>query len=154
MKIHRQTNQLIRPCLALALALALGSPVRLLSAEPVEGNAMKMESSMMEKCEEMKKEKQEMQRKMKAQDAELTAAVATMNSAAQDKKLELMADVVTRLIEQRAAMHVQRAKMQDKMMMHMMGHMEMGRDSMAKCPMMKEMKGLDEKSAGDHKVHH
>lgn len=46
---------------------------------------MKMEGKMMDKCEEMEKEKQKMQAKMKAQDTELTAAVAAMNSAAQDK---------------------------------------------------------------------
>lgn len=112
-----------------------------------------MKGKMMEKCEEMKKEKQKMQAEMKAQDAELTAAVDTMNSAAQDKKLDLLAGVVTQLVEQRTAMHVKKAKMQEKMMKHMMGHMEMGKESMAKCPMMKDMKGMGKKSAGAHKKH-
>jgi hypothetical protein len=29
--------------------------------------------------------------------------------------------------------------------------MEMGKESMAQCPMMKDMKSTDDKSAGDHK---
>lgn len=91
MKKQTQANHLIHPCLALALALVIWSPVQLQSAEPIEGKEMKMDSTMMEKCEEMKK--------------------------------------------------------------HMMRHMEMGKESMAKCPMMKDMQGMDDSSAGDHKKH-
>lgn len=153
MKKQTRINNLIRPCLVLALALAMWSPVPLQSAEHVDGKEMKMDSSMMDKCEEMKKEKQEMQAKVQAQDAELTAAVANMNSASQDEKLDLLADVVTQLVEQRTAMNVQKAEMQEKMMKHMMQHMQMGKESMEKCPMMKEMKAMDEKSGGDHEGH-
>lgn len=153
MKIHTQTNHLIRPCLAMALALAIGSPVPLQSAEHAEGKGMMMDSKMMDKCEEMKEKKQKMQAEMKAQDAELTAAVASMNSAAQGKKLDLLAGVVTQLVEQRPAMHARKAKMQEKMMEHMMQHMQMGKESMSECPMMNEMKGMDEKSTDAHKGH-
>ncbi len=142
---------LLRSSMVLAAMIAVWAPASSLSAEPAEGKEMKMESKMMEKCEEMKKEKQKMQAEMKAQDVELTAAAATMNSAAQDKKLDLVAGVVTRLVEQRTAMHAQKAKMEEKMMKHMMGHMEMGKESMSKCPMMKDM---DEKSDGAHAEHH
>ena len=137
--------------MALAVMIAVHTPTVSSAAEPAEGKEMKMESKMMEKCEEMKKEKQKMQAEMKAQDAELTAAVATMNSAAADKKLDLLAGVVTQLVDQRTAMHVQMAKMEEKMMKHMMGHMEMGKESMSKCPMMKDM---NEKSDGAHAEHH
>jgi len=40
------------------------------------------------------------------------------------------------------------------MMEHMMQHMQMGKESMAKCPMMKDMKGMDDKSEDAHKEHH
>jgi hypothetical protein len=85
---------------------------------------------------------------MKAQDAELTAQVAKMNSAPQDQKLDLIAAVVTRMVEQRIAMDERKAKMHDEMMQHMMQHMQMGKESMTKCPM---MKGMDEKSGDAHK---
>lgn len=84
-----------------------------------------------------------MQAKVKAEDAELTVAAATMNSAAPDKKIDLAAALVTRMVEQSTAMHVQKAKMEEKMMKHMMEHMEKGEGAMSNCPM---MKGADEKS--------
>ena len=108
---------------------------------------------MMERCQEMKEQKQKMMEDMKAQDAELTGQVAQMNSAPEDKKLGLIASVVTRMVEQRTAMDERMAKMQEEMMKHMMEHMQMGKESMSKCPMMKGMKGMDETSAGTHKEH-
>ena len=99
---------------------------------------------MMACCQEMKEQKEKMMEEMKAQDAELTAQVAKMNSAPEDKKMNLMAAVITRMVEQRIAMDAQMAKMHEEMMKHMMAHMAMGKDSMMQCPM---MKGMDDKSA-------
>jgi hypothetical protein len=56
--------------------------------------------------------------------------------------LDLTAAVVTRMVEQRTAMHARKSKMQDEMMTHMMQHMQMGKNSMSQCPMMKGMKGM------------
>ena len=47
----------------------------------------------------------------KDQDAELDKLIEQMNSAAPEKKLEAMAAVVTKLVEQRKAMHEQMQKM-------------------------------------------
>ena len=113
-----------------------------------------MEGKMMERCEAMKEQKQKMKEDMKAHDAQLTEHVARMNSAPQDKKTDLLAAVVTHMVEQRIAMDARKSKMEEEMMKHMMQHMQMGKESMAKCPMMKGMKGMDEKPAGDHKEHH
>lgn len=151
MKTRTTKNLLRHSSIALAVMATVLTPISAWSAEHAEGKEMKMEGSMMEKCAEMKKEKQKMQAETKAQDAEITAAVATMNSAAQDKKLDLMAGVVTQLVEQRTAMNAKKAKMQEKMMQHMMGHMEKGKESMSKCPMMKEM---NDKSDAAHAEHH
>jgi type II secretory pathway component PulM len=111
---------------------------------------MMMEGKMMERCQEMKEQKQKMMAEMKAQDAELTAQVAEMNSAPEDRKVGLMAAVVTKMVEQRITTDARKAKMEEEMMQHMMQHMQMGKESMSKCPMMKDM---DEKSAGHHKEH-
>lgn len=89
MKIPTQTNYLIRTCFAMALALALGVPAQLQSAEHAEDKGMMMDSEMMDKCQEMKKKKQQMQAKIKAQDAKLTDAVERMNDAPQDEKLSI-----------------------------------------------------------------
>ena len=144
MKKQTNTKLIIRSTLALAWALALviGSPLKSQSAEPVEGTNM-TEAKMMERCQEMKEQKQKMMAEMKTQDAELTAQVAEMNSAPENKKIALIAAVVTRMVEQRTAMHARMEKMQGEMMQHMMQHMQMGKESMANCPMMKDMKGMD-----------
>jgi|ERR1035438_7050765 hypothetical protein len=155
MKNQTHTNLLIRSTLTFALALAIWSPVQARSAEPAEGKMM-MGGTMKEQCQQMKEQKQKMKEDMKAQNAELTEQVAKMNSAPEDKKMSLMADVITHMIEQRIAMDARKAKLEEEMMQHMMQHMQMGKESMSQCPMMKDMKGMkaaDDKSGDAHKEH-
>jgi hypothetical protein len=152
MKKQTNTNLVIRSSLALALALAIWSPGQARSAEPAEGKNM-TEATMMERCQEMQEQKQKMKEDMKAQDAELTEQLTKMNSAPEDKKMSLMAAVITHLVEQRIAMDARKAKMEEEMMKHMMQHMQMGKESMSQCPMMKGMKAMDEKSGTEHKEH-
>jgi hypothetical protein len=150
---HNQSNLIIRSSLASALALAIWFPVHAQSAEPAK-EKMPMEEMKMEGCKAMMEKKQEMMKKVKAQDAELSEQAAKMNSAPADEKTGLMAGIVTQLVEQRMARDEAKAKMQEKMMKHMMQHMQMGKESMEKCPMMKDMKDMDEKSGSTHKEHH
>jgi len=152
MNNQTNTNLVIRSSLALALALAIWSPVQARSAAPAEGKNM-TEAKMMERCQEMKEQKRKMMEDMKAQDAELTEHVAKMNSAPEDKKMSLMAAVITHMVERRITMDAREAKMEEEMMKHMKQHMQMGKDSMSQCPMMKGMKGMDDKSGGAHKEH-
>jgi mannose-6-phosphate isomerase-like protein (cupin superfamily) len=142
MKNQTHTNLIIRSSLALALALAIWSPVQARSAEPAEGKNM-TEAKMMERCQEMMEQKQKMKEDMKAQDAELTEQLTKMNSAPEDKKMGLMAAVITHMVEQRITMDARKAKMDEEMMQHMMQHMQMGKESMSQCPMMKGMKDMD-----------
>ena len=97
------------------------------------------EAKMTERCQEMKEQKQKMKEDAKAQDAQLTEELANMNRAPEDKKMGLMAAVVTHMAEQRIAMDARKAEMEEKMMKHMMQHMQMGKESMAQCPMMQDM---------------
>jgi len=138
MKNQTNTHLAIRSTLALALALAILSPVQARSAAPAEGEMM-MEGKMMERCQELMEQKQKMKEDAKAQDVELTEHVAKMNSAPEDKKMSLMAAVLTHMVEQRIAMDARKAKMEEEMMKHMMQHMQMGKESMSQCPMMKNM---------------
>lgn len=55
--------------------------------------------------------KGQMMSDLKDQDAELDELVAEMNSAPADKKLDAVSAVVTKLVEQRKAMHEQMQKM-------------------------------------------
>ncbi len=149
-KKYSQSNLILRSSLGLALALAIFSPVH---AEPAKDKAP-MADMKMEDCNAMMEKKQEMMEKMKAQDAELSEQAAKMNSAPADEKTGLMAAILTQLVGQRMARDEAKAKMEEKMMKHMMQHMEMGKESMAKCPMMKDMKGMDDKPGDAHKEHH
>jgi hypothetical protein len=75
----------------------------------------------------------------KEQDAELDKLVAEMNSAPADKKLDAVAAVLTKLVEQRKAMH--------EHMQKMMSANE--KEGMRMCRM---MMGMDKE--GDHSQHH
>jgi len=101
-----------------------------------------MAGKMTASCQEMLQQKQRMMEEMKAQDAELTQQVATINCALEDKKVGLMTDILTRMLEQRTAMNVPMEKMQAKMMQDMLQHMQMGKESMSQCPMMKDTTGM------------
>jgi hypothetical protein len=150
MKTRTPTNLFIHSSLVLALALAIWSPVQAQSAKPAQMKNM-TEAKMMQQCQEMKEQKQKMKEDMEAQDAQLTEQLAKMNSASADKKMDLMASGLTLMAEQRIAMDARKAKMDEDMMMHMMQHMQMGKESMSQCPMMKGMKGMDKKSGDAQK---
>ena len=65
---------------------------------------------------------QKMEAEMKAQDAELDKLVAAMNSATGEQKVNAIAAVVSKLVEQRKAMHAEMAKMPKNMQGGMMKH--------------------------------
>ncbi|MDP2137411.1 MAG: hypothetical protein Q8J74_06110 [Candidatus Didemnitutus sp.] len=167
MNKHSHSKLIIRSGLALAFALVIGTTVRAQSTlsmkdkPAMEGMTASPEKlaapvkAMMEvekraHCQEMLEQKQKMMAEMKEQDAALGEQVASMNSAPKDKKMDLLAAVVTRMVEQRIAMHAAKAKMDEEMKDHMMEHMQMGNGSMSPCPM---MKGMDEEPADAHKTH-
>ncbi len=124
------------------LALILISCVGATGQPTPKGEMKGMEMAkgkMMEGCQEMKAAKQSLKRDMKVQDDALTEQLAAMNRAPESAKMGLLAAVVTKMAEQRITMDARKAKMEEEMMKHMMQHMQMGKDSMAQCPMMKDM---------------
>jgi hypothetical protein len=76
----------------------------------------------------------------KEQDAELDKLVATINNAPSDKKVDGIAAIVAKLVEQRKAMHEAMAKMIGREMMKM-GRMMMQGDQ-------------DNQEDNDHSPHH
>lgn len=115
--------------------------------KPSKGGDM-TKAKMMQSCQEMKAQKQKMKDDMKTQDAQLTQQIAEMNGASEEKKMGLMASVVTNMVEQRITMDARKTKMEEEMMQHMMQHMQMGKETMSQCPM---MQGMDEKSGAAQK---
>ena len=96
-----------------------------------------------------------MMSKWKEQEAELDKLVADMNNAPSDKKVDAIAAVVTKLVEQHKAMHERMQKMMTeggKDMMKM-GRMMM---MMRMMRMMDRMMGSDQESPGEseHPQHH
>jgi len=85
----------------------------------------------------------QMMSKCKDQDAELDKLVAEMNSASADKKLDAVAAVLTKLVEQRKAMHEQMQKM-------MSGN---EKEKMGMCGMMMDM-DMGGEHDGKHSHHH
>jgi len=114
------------------------------------------EKKMIERCQEMMEHKRNMKAVMKAQDAELTEQLVKMSSAPEDKEMNLMAAVITRVVEQRDTRDARKAKMEEAMMqhmMHMMRRMQMDKEAMPQCPMMKGMEGVDEHAGSAHNGH-
>ena len=96
-----------------------------------------------------------MMSKWKEQEAELDKLVADMNSAPSDKKVDAIAAVFTKLVEQHKAIHEQMQKMMtdgEKDMIKM-GRMMM---MMRMMHMMDRMMGSDQESQGEseHSQHH
>jgi hypothetical protein len=152
MKKTMHSNLFSSCCLALVLLLVNASLVLAVddnSTVTTEAQN-KAETDMMARCQAMMTEKQKIRAEIKAQDAELQAQVAKMNSAPQNEKLDLLAAVVTQIVEQRIAMQDRKAGMEEQMMPHMMQHMKMGMGSMTHCPMMQDM---DKKTEDAHKGH-
>ncbi len=117
MKTTATSRPRFLPLLALTFALALAVPGLTHAAETPEARST-MHGKMMEGCAGMMEQKQQMLTEMTAHDDALVAQVATMNGAPANRKSELMAAIVTTLVEQRAAHRAQNAKMEKKMMAH------------------------------------
>lgn len=95
---------------------------------------------MMDKCKSMMDMHNKMQADMKRMDTELDGLVTAMNQApAGQKKVEAIAAVINKMVEQRKAMQNEMMGMQMQDMQHMGEHMRMGANSMASCPMMQGM---------------
>ena len=142
MKPHMQSTCLTRASFAVALALSLGLPQPAHTDETGDGEIKGDDAKMMERCQQMKEHKQKMTAEIKAQDKELSEQAARLNRAPETARVELLTALVTRLVEQRSSMDADQARMDEEMMRHMMQHMQMGKESMLQCPMMKGMKGM------------
>ena len=132
-------------------ALAAGCVMTVMSAVPglaaqaphspqhAAADKAKPSSGMEAKCQAMMAEREKMMADIKAADQRLDGLVAKMNAAMGMEKMAATSVVVTELATQRLTMGEGMMKMQHGMMSHMMEHMQDGKDSMAMCPIMKQM---------------
>jgi hypothetical protein len=95
-----------------------------------QGSKRHMRSGSGEGCRQMMQERQKMMEEMKVQDAEISRLVTKMNSAPNDLKQSVMADILTRIVKQHADMAAHMEKMQEHMK-----HQHMGGAGMSPCQM-------------------
>ena len=148
MKTHITTPIAICSIFALAFTLAIWVPAQSASSEPADQKPM-TEERMKGCCGAMKTHMGKMKAEVKAQDDELTTHVAKMNAAPDDKKVDLMAGVITHMAQERIVMNAHMDQLHMAMRQHIMQHMSISKESIAGCPM---MKGMDEKAGGDGKT--
>jgi hypothetical protein len=157
MKNQSHSNHFARPLLALALAFGIWAPLQAQSDMPMKDKAvmdgknavmpppsahdkgMMMDSKSMATEQAMMQQHHAMMADMKTQDAEIAAQLAKMNSAPADKKLDLLAALVTRLVEQRTAMNARMGMMQGEIMKCTMPDMAMGTPSAMNPPAGKDL---------------
>jgi hypothetical protein len=137
------------PQLVLRSGLALGLALGIWLTGPVP-TATAADMKMMNHCQAMQSQRQKMQTDMQAQADQLAAKLETMERAPREEKLELLASVVTLMAQQQSTRNAHQAKMEESMMKHMMEHMEMGKESLTQCPLMKGM-GASKGHAGEKK---
>jgi len=131
-----------------SIGLAAGAAVLLITAAasagqmPMHRQAPQQEHQMAQgdmaaKCQAMMKDHEKMMADQKAADERLEGLAAKMNAASGQAKIDATAAVVAEIVAQRKTMHQSMMKMHQGSMMHMMEHMQAGKESMAMCPMMK-----------------
>jgi hypothetical protein len=145
MNIQFKKKPAVRAGLVLAMALTLGAPGMAQSMDPSKTDHAKMDHAKMDHSKMKSDHMRDMMAEMKAQDAALTALVARMNGAPKEAKSDLMAEIVTKMVEQRTAMNARMEVMHGEMIKHM----EMGMGSKSHHP---KMKGMDEKAEAMPKV--
>ena len=143
MSVRNCVTAILAGCVVVVVSAGAGVEVQKPQAQPPAAMAKTMpQADMAAKCKAMMAEMDTMMAATKTADDGLNDLVTKMNAAAGMEKTDAIAAVVTEMVRQRLAMRDGMMKMQEDMMGHMMEHMQAGKDSMAMCPMMKQMGGM------------
>jgi len=146
MRINRFVTAMVAGCAAVLMSampslagqMPQGPKAATAKAKPQAG----MPTDMAAKCQAMMADHEKLMKEMKAADQRLDDLVAKMKAASGTEKVDATAAVVNEMVTQRRTMRDGMMKMEGGMMGHMMEHMQAGKDSMAVCPMMKQMGGM------------
>ena len=140
MSVRRIVTAIVAGCAAIVMSAAPGLAAQATqTAHHAQAPKAKPADAMAAKCQAMMADQDKMMAEMKAADQRLDDLAAKMNAASGAEKADATAAVVNEMITQRRAMRDGMMKMQQEMMGHMTEHMQAGKDSMAACPMMKQM---------------
>ena len=141
MSVRRIVTAIVAGCAAVVISAVPGIAAQTPTAHHAAVAKAKPTPAVEAKCQAMMAEHEKMMADMKAADHRLDDFVATMNAASGTEKMAATATVVTEKVTQDRTMRDGMMKMQQDMMGHMMEHMQAGKESMASCPMMKQMSG-------------
>jgi septal ring factor EnvC (AmiA/AmiB activator) len=143
MSVRRIVTAIVAGCAGIVVSAVPGIAAQIPPAHQHAAAAKAQPASAMDaKCQAMMAGHEKMMADLKANDQRLDELVATMNAASGTEKMAATARVVTEKVTQDRAMRDGMMKMQHDMMGHMMEHMQAGKESMAGCPMMKQMSGM------------
>ena len=142
MSARNFATAMLAGCAVVVVSAGVGVAAPKPQAQRPAASAQAPPPAMAAKCKAMMAEMDTMMASMKTADEGLDALVAKMNAAAGTEKADATAAVVNEMVRQRRTMRDGMMKMQEDMMGHMMEHMQAGKDSMAMCPMMKQMGGM------------
>jgi hypothetical protein len=147
MSVKRITSAVLGGCAAVVISTTSGVAAQMppMQKPPMAKPAMvqaKPDAAMEAKCQAMMAEHEKMMADMKEADQRLDGLVTKMNATKGMDLAPATADVVTEMVTQHRTMRDAMMKGEHDMMMHMMEHMQAGKDSMASCPMMKKMGGV------------
>ena len=123
------------------LSFGIGVTTGLTAAEPMMNDAQ-----MMNQCTKLQAHRQHIAEDLKAEDEELAARVVQLNAAPADTKITELSVIVTRLVAQRTVTHARQSQIEQEMMQHLLHHLQMGKSSLAACPLLKstmDLKGID-----------
>ena len=140
MSVKRIVTAMTAGCAAVVISAVPGLAAQAPhDAHHAAAGKVKPASAMEVKCQAMMAEKEKMMADMMAADQRLDGLIATMHTASGAEKMAATATVVTEKVTQDRTMRDGMMKMQQDMMSHMMEHMQAGKESMASCPMRKQM---------------
>jgi hypothetical protein len=143
MRMKRIVTAMVAGCAAVVMSAVPGLAAQTPQEHQQHATAqVKPAPGMDAKCQAMMGEREKMMSAMKAADQRLDDLVVKMNNASGMEKMAATAAVVSEMVTERRTMRDGMMKMQQGMMSHMMEHMQAGTDSMAMCPMMKQMGGM------------
>ena len=139
MRVKRILTAMMAGCAVVVISAIPGLAQTPQEQQHAATDTAKPASGMAAKDQTMMAERAKMMADMKAADQRLDDLVAKMNTASGKEQMTATATVVAEMVTQQLTMRDGAMKMQHDMMGHMMEHMQAGKDSMASCPMMKQM---------------
>jgi hypothetical protein len=127
--------------------------------EGMHGTMAMGDSGEMMDCKQMMAKMKEMHAKQQQMQAELDELASRMNATSGSTQQEVMAELLTKLVEQRGAMQEMMMKMQPMMMQHMQHMQPSDEGGMSDCPMMQKMQSEKDAEASpddddEHSHHH